>query len=228
MIEEKIAPQSQEVYHQLQEATGSWVETGITLRHLSTGESFTSLQYQWRVGRTTICKFVPLVCKTILKVFQREFLMYACDPEDWNIPPAVGALDGKHIAIKKPKKSGTEYFKYKGSFSLVILPLVDADYRFLWANVRATGSSSDAQIFNRSKLKKRIYQWKVRTATTRATCTWEPSLHYCLLGDDTFALMPWLFKPYSRGRLTRDERIANYRISRGRRVVKNSFGIPVK
>ena len=30
----------------------------VTLRHLSTGESYTSLQYHWRVGRTTICKFV--------------------------------------------------------------------------------------------------------------------------------------------------------------------------
>ena len=58
--------------------------------------------------------------------------------------------------MKKPKKSGGEYFNYKGYFSLILLAFVDADYKFLWVNVGASGSSSDTQIFNRSKLRRRI------------------------------------------------------------------------
>ena len=52
-----------------------------------------------------------------------------------------------------------------------------------------------------------------------------PDLHHFLLGDDTFALMPWLVKPDRRRQLTREERIANYSISIGRRVVNNAFRI---
>ena len=135
------------------------LKLAVTLRDLSTGESYTSLQYHWRVGRTTICKFVPQVCKAILKEFQQEYLVCPTDPEDWKkIEERFRNRwkDGKHIAIKKPKKSCSEYFNYKGYFSLVLLALVDADYKFLWVNAGASGSSSDAQIFNRSKLKRRI------------------------------------------------------------------------
>ena len=35
------------------------LKLAVILRHLSTGESYTSLQYHWGVGRITICKFVP-------------------------------------------------------------------------------------------------------------------------------------------------------------------------
>ena len=106
----------------------------------------------------TICKFVPQACKAILKEFQQEYLVCPTDPEDWkkieerfrnrwNVPHAVSTLDGNHIAIKRPKKSGSEYFNYKSYFSVVLLALL---------NVGASGSSSDAQWFNCSKLKRRI------------------------------------------------------------------------
>ena len=113
----------------------------------------------------------------------------------WNDPHAVGALDGKHIAIRKPWKSGSEYFNYKGYFSLVLLALVDAEYRFLWVNVGGSGSSSDNQIFNCSKLKRRIENGTLGLPPPKPLGPGGSDLHYFLLGDDAFALMPWLVKP---------------------------------
>ena len=40
------------------------LKLAVTLRDLSTEESYTSLQYHWRVGRSTICKFIPQICKS--------------------------------------------------------------------------------------------------------------------------------------------------------------------
>jgi hypothetical protein len=39
------------------------------------------------------------------------------------------------------------YRNYKGFFSIVLMALVDADYKFLWIDVSSDGSSNDASIY---------------------------------------------------------------------------------
>ena len=201
LIEERITPHLRKSITNFRKPLEVSLKLAVTLRHLPTGESYTSLQYHCRVGRSTICKFVPQVCKAILKEFQQEYLVCPTDLEDWKkieerfrnrwkFPHAVSALDGKHIAIKKPKKSGSEYFNYKGYICLFLLALVDADYKFLWVNAGASGSSSDAQIFNRSKMKRRIENGTLGLLPPEPLGPGWPDLHYFLLGDNAFALMP--------------------------------------
>ena len=209
LIEARIYPHLRKSPTNFRKPQEVGLTLAVTLRHLSTA---------------------------LLQEFQHECLICPTDPEDWksteekfrnrwNVLHAVGALDGKHIALKKPKQSGSEYFKYKGYFSLLLLALVDAQYKFLWVNVGASGSSSDAQIFNHSKLRRKIENGTLGLPPQEPLGPGRPNLHYFFLGDDTFALVPWLVKPYSRGQLNREERVANYRISRGQRVVENAFGI---
>ena len=95
-------------------------------------------------------------------------------------PHPVGALDGKHIAMKKPKKSGSEYYNHKGFFSLVLLALVDTEYKFFWVNVGSSGSLSDAQIFNQSKLREKIKDGILGLLPTEPLGEVGPDLNYLL------------------------------------------------
>ncbi|XP_052888964.1 uncharacterized protein LOC128297371 [Anopheles moucheti] len=123
----------------------------ITLRFLATGESYSSLSFLFRVGVSTISSIVPEVCECLVEVLKdcvklsemfnfqivefytpntpEELLNISKQFEDrWNFPRAIGALDGKHIRIKKPAHSGSDYYNYKGFFSIVLMAIVDANY----------------------------------------------------------------------------------------------------
>ena len=74
------------------------------------------LSCQFRFGRTSISKFLPEVCRAMQDEFTREYLRCPTTPDEWkelemefrirwNIPHALGALDGNHVALKKPTRT---------------------------------------------------------------------------------------------------------------------------
>jgi len=48
----------------------------------------------------------------------------------WQFPNCIGAIDGKHIEMRSSHNSGSLFFNYKKIFSLVLLALVDANFKF--------------------------------------------------------------------------------------------------
>lgn len=128
----------------------------------------------------------------------------------------MGALDGKHIVIRNPPDAGSDYYNYKGTYSIVLLALVDADYCFTYIDVGAQGRVSDGGIFQESTLHEKLENSQLNM---------EPGM--VIVADDAFPLKTYLMKPFSRRNLSLRERIFNYRLSRARRIVENAFGILV-
>ena len=72
--------------------------------------------------------------------------------ETWNFNNCIGAMNGKHVLINPPANSGSFYFNYKGSFSIVLLALVDANYKFLYVDIGCNVKISDGDVFKNSSL----------------------------------------------------------------------------
>jgi len=122
------------------------LKLAVSLRHLASGAKYTELQYGWRIPPHTISIVVREVCQAICDEYMDEVMTPPTTPEEWqaiaegflkrwNFPHTIGALDGKHVAIRCPAKSGSLYYNYKGFYSIVLMALVDSDYKIIWADL---------------------------------------------------------------------------------------------
>ena len=139
----------------------------------------------------------------------------------WNYPCCVGSIDGKHIAIQPPPDSSSLYFNYKHFFSIVLLALVDANYKFIYVDVGAAGWSGGAGIYGNSTLKHSLDTNRLNLPDSGTLKGTSSSWKFHFIGDDAFGLSEQMMKPYPHRQLEKEKQISNYRLSRARRKSRN-------
>ena len=68
----------------------------------------------------------------------------------WNHSHCLDAINGKHIAIKTPPNSGSDYFNFKGFSSIVSMAIVEAKYRYGMVDIGSFGWESNGEILAKS------------------------------------------------------------------------------
>ncbi|CAF4948165.1 unnamed protein product [Pieris macdunnoughi] len=193
----------------------------VCLKYLATGQSFTTMGENFRIGLKSVSRIVEEIPgnETEWKEIAEEF------ETKWNFSHCVGSCDGKHIAIEKPHESGPFFYNYKGFFSIVLFAVVNANYEFMYVHTGTNGSVADGAILKCTKFHKKMINNSLNLPCPSPLPGTDEIVPYMFLGDSAFALNKNFMKPFPFKNINRMQRIFKYRLSRAKRVVENAFGI---
>lgn len=209
----------------------------ICLYRLGRGDYPYTISEMSGLGVSTIRKIVMEVCEVIISKLWEEvsnhfpktegdFKEKMVDTEElWQFPCCWSAVDGCHIPISCPpggQISNKEYHNFKIFYSIVLMALVDAKCRFVWASAGFPGNSHDSVILQSTTVWQKIT--KGQTIPPIAKQIGKTNVSPLIVGDSAFPFSTYLMKPYSRGILSEQQKYFNYRLSRSRMVAESAFG----
>ena len=89
------------------------------------------------------------------------------------------------------------------------------------------GSNNDSGVFRNPTTGKRFFENRMNLPDPEVKindCS-RNKIPYYLVGDEAFLLQPWILRRYLGKNIFVEDPIFNYRLSRARLVIENSFGI---
>lgn len=178
----------------------------MTLKYLAHGGSFLNLSWEFRVGQSTVSKVIAETCDVLWEVLYPLYFPFPTKEEwcniserfleRWDFPNTLGAIDGKHVQIQCPLRSGSIYYNYKHTFSLILMACCDADYKFIWADIGAYGAESDGGVFRRSKIGKKLENGSAELPEPRTLPGSNILMPYFFVADEAFPLKQYIMRPY--------------------------------
>ena len=120
----------------------------------------------------------------------------------WQYPNCIGAIDGKHVVMQPPPNAGSYFYNYKQTHSVVLMAVAGPDYQCLYADVGTNGRISDGGVWNKCGLAGAIEDGSLSLPPPKLLPYGTEPLSHVLVGDDAFALKPYLMKPYPHNGVT--------------------------
>ncbi|CAK1592419.1 unnamed protein product [Parnassius mnemosyne] len=196
-----------------------------TLRFLATGRSYEDLKFSTIISPEALSSIIPDTSEALFKVLCPDFLKFPNTDQDWkNI--ALGAIDGKHVSIALPPGCGSEFYNYKSRHNMVLMAIVDAQYKFILCDFGTNGRISDGGVLRYTVFFEKHQDSKLNIPAAELVKNGNRSLPYVFVVDDAFPLRTDMIKPFRQADLnTYEKKKYNYRVSRARRIVENAFGI---
>ena len=144
-----------------------------TSRYIAIGESFQSLSFQFRISLNTVSYIIKGCCNALVDELVPVFVKTPSSEQEWleiskkfetrwNYPHALGAIDGKHVTIRKPSSAGAYFYNYKHTHSIILLAIAGPEYECLYADVGSNGRVNDSGVWNKSSLLQAIQNGSVK------------------------------------------------------------------
>ena len=103
----------------------------VCIRYLATGNSITTIAYNFRLGISTVWNIIHDICCAIWDVLSPICMplpteeQWKCIADDlytkWNIPNCLGVIYGKHVNIQTAVNFGSLFYNYKFFFFFSIV-----------------------------------------------------------------------------------------------------------
>ena len=201
------------------EAIGPSERLTVTLKYIFAGTSQIDLAGMFRISPTSISRIINETSSALWNCLLAE--KYISHPENeiewsavaneferkWNFPNCIGAMDGKHIVMQAPARSGSYFFNYKKSHSIVLMAVCNANYEFTLLDIGDTGRNSDGGVFGHSDMGIAFESNLLNIPDPIELSGTEIKCPYILVADEAFPLKAYLMKPYPREVLAIKERI---------------------
>jgi hypothetical protein len=125
----------------------------------------------------------------------------------------IGAIDGSHIPVSKPKEWAPDYYNRKGFYSVLLQGVVDAQSKFWDYDIGWAGSLHDYNLFKRTDVFRGLLGGQFGA--------------YALLGDAAYQPRSYMLTPFlgSKEGLSREQYFWNFIQSSSRMPVECAFGI---